>query len=254
MSATEKIYWLSHEPPFLEDMWNATRSHLFSSVCCSCCDRQLCHGPHPPTNCHVATQVDIMIKSNKMLQLPMQPMWSYSKLVGTVRTTLVQALDTRFDQFTIILDVYRPGKVAKQAWKASVHVILFNSHIPTIMFWTCSSSLSTTDMYVLVWRTQRVEGNGLYLPTNRQVLTVTSPWHADFGNVVGNCKLKPIEDSHFNDRWAMDGNMMSATTFSIISCFTKQMTLSMRGSRQKGANQGGSRQKGANQGGVMRSA
>ena len=209
MSAIEKIYWLSREPEFMEDMWTATWSHLFASVCCDCCNGQLCHGLHPPTNCHVAIEVDIMIKSNKMLQLPMQ--WLYNKFLGTAKTALAKALGTRFDQFTIILDVFRPGKVAKQAWKASMLVNPFNnyttySHVLDMNFVTVDYGrmhVGSTDWYA---HTKSVEGNGLYLPANRQVLTVTGPWytsseHADFGNVVCDCKFKPIKDREFNDRW-----------------------------------------------------
>ena len=212
MSAIEKIYWLSREPEFLEDMWTATWSHLFSSVCCDCCDGQLCHGLHPPTNCHAAIQVDIMIKSNKMLQLPMQ--WLYSKFVGTAKTTLVKALSTRFDQFTIILDVYRPGKVPKQAWKASVLVNPFNNYttydnVLDMNFITVDHGRARVGSRDWYQRTKRLEGDGLYPPTNRQVLTVTGPWyksseHVNFGNVVGDCEFKPIEDREFNDGWEYD--------------------------------------------------
>ena len=41
MSAIEKIYWLSREPEFLEDMWSVTWSQLFSTGRCDCCDGQI---------------------------------------------------------------------------------------------------------------------------------------------------------------------------------------------------------------------
>lgn len=117
MSAIGKIYWLSREPEFLEDMWSATWSHLFSGEHCECCGGQLYHGLHPPTHRHAVILIDIMIKSNKMVQLLMQ--WLYNNFLGTANSALVKALGTRFDQFAISLKVYRPGKVAAKAWKTS---------------------------------------------------------------------------------------------------------------------------------------
>ena len=207
VSAIEKIYWLSREPNALEDLWSATWSMLFSSACCECCGGQLCHGLHPVTDGHASIRVYIMIKSNKMVQLPMQ--WLYSKFLGVAKTTLVKALGTRFNQFTIGLYVHRPGKLEKQAWKTSLLANPFDSYtsyseVVDMNFVALNSGhVDAADWYE---RTKRVERIGLYLPTNRQVLTVTGPWYkstepAEFGNVFGDCKFKPIEDREFNDRW-----------------------------------------------------
>ena len=130
-----------------------------------------------------------------MLQLPMQ--WLYNKFLGTVNTTLVKALSARFDKFMINLNVYRPGKVTKQARKASPLVSPFDNHagysqVLDMSFVAFDSEhVGFKDWYE---RTKKVEGNGLYLPTNKHILTVTGPWYksshpVDFGNVVGDCKF-----------------------------------------------------------------
>ncbi len=210
MSAMEQIYWLSREPnllELLEDMWSTTWSMLFSSVSCGCCDGQLCHGLHPPTDHHACFRIDIMIKSNKMVQLPMQ--WLYSKFLGIASTTLVEALGTRFDQFASELNIYRPGKLDKEAWKISPLINPFNvytrySHVLDRLDVTFDyADFSGTDWSEYV---REVEGDGLYLPIARQVLTVTGPWYkstkpAGFGSVVGDCKFKPIEERDFTDKW-----------------------------------------------------
>ena len=201
MSAIGKIYWLSREPEFLEDMWSATWSHLFSGEHCECCGGQLYHGLHPPTHRHAVILIDIMIKSNKMVQLLMQ--WLYNNFLGTANSALVKALGTRFDQFAISLKVYRPGKVAAKAWKTS-QLVTFNnyafySEVVDMSFVTFNSGHVGIEDWYERTRWVNVEGKGLYPPISRQALTVTGQWYNSsgtvfFGNVVGDCRFEPIDD------------------------------------------------------------
>ncbi len=124
--AIYKIYWLANEHGTLETIWSMFWSKLFEQLCCECCHGLVGFTLHPPGDSHADMRVDIMLKSNHMLQLPMA--WLYDSFLGAAISSLEKTLGSRFPQVTSSLAVYRPSKVSSAQWLASPSVDPFSAY------------------------------------------------------------------------------------------------------------------------------